>query len=193
MSVDSGPHDRGHAETVALYALQALPDGEAPAAAARIAGCADCRDEFDTLQAVVASFAAWPTDVLRPPSSVWTRLSERIVAEAGAPAPPPPPPSSPPPDWREVAPGILVKVLAIDPENGRVGMLVRLAPGTDYPPHRHADVEELHLLDGELMVDETKLVPGDHLRSEPGTLDLRVWSGTGCTCVLMASTRDAIL
>ena len=29
-------------------------------------------------------------------------------------------------------------------------MLVRLAPGTDYPPHRHAGVEELHLLDGEI-------------------------------------------
>ena len=29
-------------------------------------------------------------------------------------------------------------------------MLVRLAPGAAYPPHRHAGVEELHLLEGEL-------------------------------------------
>jgi anti-sigma factor ChrR (cupin superfamily) len=74
-----------------------------------------------------------------------------------------------------------------------VSMLVRLAPGTDYPPHRHADVEELHLLHGELIVDEKTLYPGDYLRSEPGTVDHRVWSETGCTCVLLTSIDDIIL
>jgi len=28
-------------------------------------------------------------------------------------------------------------------------MLVRLAPGAEYAPHRHAGAEELHLLGGE--------------------------------------------
>jgi hypothetical protein len=67
----------------------------------------------------------------------------------------------------------------------RVGMLVRLAPGIAYPPHRRADLEELHLLEGELMIGDRKLVPGDHNRAEPGTIDLRVGSETGCTCVLI--------
>jgi anti-sigma factor ChrR (cupin superfamily) len=72
-------------------------------------------------------------------------------------------------------------------------MLVRLQPGTDYPPHRHAGLEELYLLDGELMVDEKKLSPGDYIRAEEGTVDHRVWSETGCTCVLLTSTQDAII
>jgi anti-sigma factor ChrR (cupin superfamily) len=73
-----------------------------------------------------------------------------------------------------------------------VSMLVRLAPGTDYPPHTHAGVEELHLLQGELLIDTRKLLPGDYNRAEPGSSDKRVWSETGCMCVLMTSTKDAL-
>jgi anti-sigma factor ChrR (cupin superfamily) len=74
----------------------------------------------------------------------------------------------------------------------RVSMLVRLAPGGEYPPHSHAGVEELHLLQGELLIDDRKLCPGDYNRAEPGTADKRVWSETGCTCVLITSTRDVL-
>jgi anti-sigma factor ChrR (cupin superfamily) len=71
-------------------------------------------------------------------------------------------------------------------------MLVRLAPGADYPPHTHAGVEELHLLDGELWIDDRKPYPGDYNRADPGSDDKRVWSETGCTCVLITSTRDVL-
>jgi anti-sigma factor ChrR (cupin superfamily) len=71
-------------------------------------------------------------------------------------------------------------------------MLVRLVPGGEYPPHMHAGVEELHLLDGELWIDERKLYPGDYNRAEPGTGDKRVWSETGCTCVLITSAKDIL-
>jgi hypothetical protein len=78
--------------------------------------------------------------------------------------------------------------------NDRVSMLVRLAPRTDYPPHRHSGLEELHLLHGELMINDRKLYPGDYNRAEVGTSDLRVWSETGCTCVFdHVSERRAAL
>lgn len=60
------------------------------------------------------------------------------------------------------------------------------------PYHRHAGVEELYLLHGELMIDNKKLYPGDYNRAEAGTADQRVWSETGCTCVLLTSTRDVL-
>jgi anti-sigma factor ChrR (cupin superfamily) len=72
-------------------------------------------------------------------------------------------------------------------------MLVRLAPGAEYPPHRHAGVEELHLLHGELMIDANKLYPGDYIRSEADSVDRRIWTETGCTCVLITSTSDVVL
>ena len=96
------------------------------------------------------------------------------------------------PDWEEVAPGIECKLLATDFERHRVSMLVRLAPGARYPAHTHAGVEELYLLDGELWIDERKLFPGDYNYGAPGAGDERVWSETGCTCVLVTSTKDVL-
>jgi anti-sigma factor ChrR (cupin superfamily) len=69
---------------------------------------------------------------------------------------------------------------------------VRLAPGASYPAHTHAGVEELHLLDGELWIDGRKLLPGDYNYGAAGTGDDRVWSETGCTCVLVTSTNDVL-
>jgi anti-sigma factor ChrR (cupin superfamily) len=194
MSSGSGRHeDQGHLESVFLYALQALPSTEVPVVEAQISACADCRQEIATLRPIVGAFVSWPADVLRPPASLWERLAQRIAAETGRAPVVPPPARRPEPEWEEAAPGISCKLLATDTEKRRVSMLVRLAPGTDYPPHRHAGVEELHLLHGELMVDDKKLYPGDYIRAEAGTVDHRVWSETGCTCVLLTSTQDVIL
>ncbi len=120
---------------------------------------------------------------------MWDRLAQRIAAaprsnSASAPL------SVNEPEWLTAAPGITYKVLAKDAENERVSMLVRLAPNVPYPPHRHAGVEELYLLDGELWIDDQKLHAGDYYRAEPRSEDSRVWSETGCTCVLMTSLRD---
>jgi anti-sigma factor ChrR (cupin superfamily) len=71
-------------------------------------------------------------------------------------------------------------------------MLVRLVPGGSYPAHTHAAVEELHLLNGELWIDERKLFAGDYNRGEPGKGDQRVWSETGCACVLVTSVMDVL-
>ena len=187
-------HDeQGHLDLLFLYALHALPPDETAVAEAQIAACVECRRELDGLRPVVGSFVAWPTDVLRPSASLWDRLAQRIASEAGRAAVAPPPHRRDEAEWEEAAPGISCKLLATDTERRRVSMLVRLAPGTDYPPHRHAGVEELHLLHGELMVDDKKLHPGDYIRAEAGTVDHRVWSETGCTCVLLTSFEDVIL
>jgi quercetin dioxygenase-like cupin family protein len=191
MTLEPGKHDQDHAETLVLHALRALPASEVPIVEARISACAECRQEREMLAPIIDTFVTWPTDVLRPPASLWERLSERIAAETGEEtlAAPPRPAE---PDWEEAAPGISVKLLAMDPDSDRVSMLVRLAPGAAYPPHRHAGIEELYLLHGELMIDERKLFPGDYNRAEPNTVDHRVWSETGCTCVLLTSTRDVL-
>ena len=127
-----------------------------------------------------------------PSEALWGRLAYRIAAETGVKAVASATPQWTEPEWENVAPGISCQLLATDTERRRVSMLVRLAPGIDYPPHTHAGVEELHLLDGELLIDDRLLYPGDYNRAEPGTADKRVWSQTGCTCVLITSTQDVI-
>jgi anti-sigma factor ChrR (cupin superfamily) len=180
------------AELVAAYAVQALSPGASPVVEAHIASCPHCRRELETLRPVTEAFAAWPTDVLRPAASLQQRLAERIARETGAARVPAPAPEWREPEWEEVAPGIFCKLLVNDDEKHIVSMLVRLLPGVDYPPHTHAGVEELHLLEGELWIDERKLFPGDYNRAVAGTGDKRVWSETGCTCVLITSTKDIL-
>jgi anti-sigma factor ChrR (cupin superfamily) len=176
-------------ELISAYALNGVSSEEALQLEAHLGQCTACRQQLDMLRTVVASFAFWPTDVLRPSRSLWDRLAPRIGV-----------PNIPSnamnkwtePPWAAVAPGISCKLLATDQKTDRVSMLVRLAPGTDYPPHTHAGSEELHLLDGELFINDRKLYPGDYSRAEAGTADTRVWSETGCTCVLITSGRDIL-
>jgi hypothetical protein len=179
-------------DRISTYALRALPPEEVRVVEEHLRACSSCRQELESLRPVVDTFAAWPTDVLRPSASLWGQIAQRIETNSS-------PHSSAraiepwsEPDWEEVAPGISCKLLATDAERDRVSMLVRLAPGTDYPPHTHAGLEELHLLDGELWIDDRKLHPGDYNRAEAGTSDQRVWSETGCTCVLITSPGDLL-
>ena len=130
-------------------------------------------------------------ELICPPNSVQDRLA-RLIAEETRKPPVLPVPRWSEPDWETVAPGIEVKLLATDLERHRVSMLVRLAAGASYPAHTHAGVEELHLLDGELWIDDRKLGPGDYNYGAPGAGDDRVWSETGCTCLLVTSTRDTL-
>ena len=181
-----------HIEATCALALEALPSDQVAAAEAHIAGCPECRRELESLRPVVDKFVAWPVDVLRPAASLQARLAHRIAEETGQEPVPPPPRQWSEPDWEEVAPGIECKLLATDADRRRVSMLVRLAPGASYPPHTHAGVEELHLLDGELWIDDRKLFPGDYNYGAPGAGDQLVYSETGCTCVLITSTEDIL-
>jgi quercetin dioxygenase-like cupin family protein len=192
MNSRPGRHSQEHLDLLFLFALQALSPREMASVEAQILECADCQHEIETLRPIVKSFVGWPIDVLRPAESLWGRLANRIASEAGTLPFVPPLQGPDKPMWEEAAPGIHVKILAKNAEIDSVSMLVRLDPGTDYPAHRHAGVEELHLLHGVLKVDDRTLYPGDFIHAEAGTVDHRVWSETGCTCFLMTSTGDAL-
>lgn len=191
MSFESGV-SCGQTERVALYAMHALPPRETVEMRAHLSTCPNCRREMEALRSVTDAVASQPPDLLRPSEALWERVAHRIADETGEPPMPARAERYAEPAWEAVGQGISCKVLATDSESEGISMLVRLEPGAAYPPHRHAGVEELHLLYGELWIDSRKLSPGDYYRAEPGTSDRRVWSETGCTCVLVTSTRDAL-
>jgi len=133
-----------------------------------------------------------PTDALGPTAALQTRLALHLARETGTQPVLPSARQWAEPEWEQVASGIECKLLATDTARDRVSMLVRLAPGANYPGHTHTGTEELHLLEGKLCIDERNLCPGDYYYGVPGTSDGRVWSETGCTCLLVTSTTDIL-
>jgi ChrR Cupin-like domain len=184
------PNRCDEAALVCAHALHALRPEHARAVEEHVLWCAPCRREMGVLRPVLDSLVAWPTDVLRPTTPLQDVL--RISAGTQGRTTETESQPEPEPEWEDVAPGIACKILANDAERHMVSMLVRLVPGGQYPAHTHAGLEELHLLDGELWIEERKLHPGDYNRAEPGTGDKRVWSETGCACVLVTSTLDEL-
>ena len=70
-------------EVTCAYAAQALAASEVAAAEAHMAACPECRRELASLRPVVDRFVSWPTDVLRPTTSLQERLARRIAEETG--------------------------------------------------------------------------------------------------------------
>jgi putative transcriptional regulator len=195
--MSSRPEDRccEYQDLVAAFALSCLAADERTSMQAHLAACVPCREQYEALIPVTGELAAWRDHGLPRMTPLWDRLLERIAGRAQR-QPAASPAASPrawsEPHWQQAAPGITCKLLSTDVETDRVSMLVRLSPGTAYPPHQHASVEELYLLEGELWIDENKLNPGDYNRAEPGTADHRVWSPTGCMCLLITSRSDQL-
>lgn len=196
MSSSSGKQRCERRELVASYALSALERGETELMKAHLQTCAECQQEYRALSSVTDTLSAWRHQTLPPLASSWNLLAERISSQPQKNATVRPATSPAQlwaePRWKEVSPGISCKVLSTDKEADRVSMLVRLAPNTAYPPHRHAGLEELYLLEGELWIEDRLLEPGDYNCAEPGTADHRVFSETGCMCLLITSPSDQI-
>ena len=65
------------------------------------------------------------------------------------------------------------------------------APAT--PPHRHYDIEECFVLDGDLRLDDSVLHAGDYQRAEAGSVHGVQWTEGGCTLLIISSTQDELL
>ena len=129
----------GQSELTCAYAAQALAASDIAAAEAHIASCPDCRRELEILRPVFDRFVSWPTDVLRPTTSLQERLAQRIAEEtgqaAGVAADAALVASRTGNRWR---PGSNASCWRPTAGRHRVSMLVRLAPGASYPAHTHA-------------------------------------------------------
>ena len=199
------PHQPGEAsrELAALYAAGAMPATEAAEFELHLReGCTACASELQSLQATVAqlAFAAPPA---APPADLRARLMHRIAEDSSRGATLPgllfrqaglliSRPSEM--DWQSGAvAGVLSKPLFVDESRGYATALVRMTAGTRYPSHRHKDVEELYLLEGDLNVGGIPMRPGDYCRAEPESVHGEVFTQTGALFVVLSSTHDELL
>ena len=211
------PSDELH-ETAALYSLGALPAAEARALEEHLRqGCTVCEREvrvFQDLAAVVAELGGVRS--ARP--DLRRRLLDRIAAETSRPGSARGPGQVQAPtqvwkqwqapetldewllvrrtegEWEETGyAGVRVRRLLVDKARDQVTMLVRLDPGSQYPPHRHAGPEECYVLDGDLHVADMVMRAGDYQRVARGSIHGVQRTESGCTLFVVSSLHDEVL
>ncbi|MFI5165204.1 MAG: cupin domain-containing protein [Thermoanaerobaculales bacterium] len=200
----------------ALYLLGCLSGVEAAAYEQHVAGCSDCAAEAAKLEGSAAALAAL-VPVVDPPAELRARLLERVAAlRPDATVPAQGLTAGPEQAWRQwtATPtgggpvfvpagggaweptgvgGVTAKRLFVDPKHDRVTLLVRMAPGTSYPAHRHGGPEECYLLEGDLDDGEVRLRAGDYLRRDGGSFHGVHSSMQGCLMLISSSLHDELL
>src|SRR5215470_15669245 len=165
-----------------LYALNALTPSESAAFQAHLnAGCSICEAEVRSFDGVMHDIALASTQT--PPTQLRSRVLETasraasirfskngllIVGSNDIP-------------WQASnIPGIQCRTLFDDASRKYSTYLVRMDPGTVYPSHRHADLEEVYVLQGDLLVEGYVMRSGDYCRAEVGTIHGEVRTESGC-------------
>jgi anti-sigma factor ChrR (cupin superfamily) len=83
--------------------------------------------------------------------------------------------------WTEMAPGVTYTVLFEDPVAKRRSILVRAMPGSNYASHFHeAGHEECLVLEGDLIMGDLKLLPGDYHLAAQGSTHPPATTMSGC-------------
>jgi hypothetical protein len=177
-------------ELASLYSIGALDESESALFEAHLLdGCAFCDAELAASNAVVdmLGFSAEPVS---PPSA----LRERLLLETAQPAPDLFQDLVTGGDWRphEIA-GVATRTLHYDRESRTIVMLVRAGAGAVYPTHRHAAVEEMLMLYGDLAFRENRYFGGDYIRSEPGSVHQTGRTENGCMFLIRTSVDDEAL
>lgn len=72
-------------------------------------------------------------------------------------------------EWQEFYPGVMRRALAQDATIGRRLDLVRVAPGTKFPRHRHPEYEWIYVLRGVFADEHGKYPNGTFMINEQGS------------------------
>ena len=102
-------------------------------------------------------------------------------------------------DWRPLieegidTTGLFVKILRFDEQQQRPpSLLLKFEPGAKYPFHNHPGGEEIFVMKGSCLINDTVLNAGDYLYTPP---DFKhgVKTDTGCELMLIVPQEVEIL
>jgi len=194
MTGPGGKHDM--TDLAVLYALGSLSQQEARSFEEHLAsGCNTCRAELESFELTVQSMGLRASEQ-PPPARVRAALLASVSGKADQSNEMKPEATTPflsvlssEGTWRELIDGVLVKSLFVDPDSGMATSLVRMLPGTSLPVHRHPDVEQFFVLEGDCSVAGQRLGPGDYHRAEKGSIHQSTNTVNGTLFLLIAPER----
>lgn len=145
----------------AEYALGLLRGEARGEAGARQESDGRLRASAEFWQGTLAALDAAEPDEEAPPAGLFDGILARIDAE-GLQLPGTRTRRAEVASWREIAPGVMSRVLHIDRANNRQSLLIRMAPGSVYHSHAHDVDEEAFIVEGDLSFGDLKLAAGDY-------------------------------
>jgi anti-sigma factor ChrR (cupin superfamily) len=88
--------------------------------------------------------------------------------------------------WKQIAPGIQLKVLHVEPTTNSRSFLLRMEPGSRVPVHSHTQEEQCLVVEGEVTIGEHIFRAGDWHVAMPGTTHSDFSTRTGCLVFIRA-------
>jgi anti-sigma factor ChrR (cupin superfamily) len=179
----------------ALYALGALTQNEAHAFEAHLTEETDLIvEELVSFESVVASLGLCAPEA-SPSGSLRERLTTRIASQSAAGSKPFRPEFTQTKffslradegEWKEIARGVLIKILFADREKETVTMLLKLQPGARILRHSHPGFEQCLILAGDFWANGQRLGPGDFHVAPPGSVHDEITSHQGSIALIIA-------
>lgn len=184
------------------------------------AGCAECDTELELARTLQAEFDAarfvHDASLPEPPPALKQRVLDAVRAAADDGSPPKHDDAlqtwrrwsaaevtredglrtqrSDEGPWQSTSrPGVSVRQLSLDAAARQCTMLVRMEPGSSWPPHRHGGAEECFVVAGDLHVGDEVLTAGDFQRAEEGSVHGVQSTEGGCTLLIVSSLDDELL
>jgi anti-sigma factor ChrR (cupin superfamily) len=87
-------------------------------------------------------------------------------------------------EWTDVSPGLKIKVMHEIPELKRWTFMAWLQPGAEYNDHDHDQDEEIYMIEGDLIIGDVVLAPGDFHVAKAGKHHPTHHTKTGCICMI---------
>lgn len=180
-----------------LYVLDLLSDSERQWVEQQLEECPDLIEELASYQEAidVLPYAAPPVPMA---TDLKARLFERLELDLPAPSVAPNRPDpfeivsvrSQEMQWQpHPVPGVRMAIFHSNPDKREITGLLRAEPGVHYLNHQHADIEEIYMLEGDLVIGETTYHAGDYLRSYPGSMH-EPYTTEGCMFFFRTSMDD---
>lgn len=176
-------------ERAELFALSALDNEEQSQFEGHLsAGCPLCKTRVRETEEMLAQLPA-SLEPLTAPDSVKRRVFEQVdknkpgyhfvhAAEG---------------EWCEMEPGVFAKLLSMDEERQRVTALVRMEKGSRYTDHRHAQTEEILVLEGSCYCGGRLMRKGDYHRAEAGSIHFDTHTDEGSLMLVITSAQNEML
>lgn len=145
--------------------------------------------DFEDLELALAEFASAGAEA--PSAEVRERIMARVLAEE---------PVVPPGFAFSMAasdkwlphpvPGIRMRVLSVNRDNGYATLLLDVKPGTRFPAHHHDGAEECYVISGAIHTCGRRLGPGDFVHADAGTDHGELWTDVGAQVLLIVPPDD---